>query len=280
MVTKRSWTDEQLREAVESTTTYAATLRRLGLSGSGAVHWDVKSRVEALGLDTSHFASSVDSRRTSDAELRDAVVSATTFVMVLERLGVPTTSTEHQRVRRRVRALQLDISHFVRVHDTSRSSARRWTDDMLRSAVAGSRSVAGVLRGIGLVPAGGNYDQVQRRIRELGLDTSHFTGAGWNVDGKFRPRVQWPTAEVLVADRWVGSHKLKKRLFRERLKQPVCELCGWAARREHDGVVLVELDHKNGDRNDNRIENLRILCPNCHALQPTHRGLNQKRRKP
>ncbi|MBA3391936.1 MAG: HNH endonuclease [Deltaproteobacteria bacterium] len=133
-----------------------------------------------------------------------------------------------------------------------------------------------MLRAIGLVPAGGNYDQVQRRMRELGLDTSHFTGAGWNVGGKFRPRVRWPTAEVLVADRWVGSHTLKKRLFREGLKTSACELCGWAERRGHDGVIPVELDHVNGDRNDNRIENLRILCPNCHALQPTHRGLNKR----
>ncbi|MGB4076287.1 MAG: HNH endonuclease [Minisyncoccia bacterium] len=37
----------------------------------------------------------------------------------------------------------------------------------------------------------------------------------------------------------------------------------------------VELDHVNGDRHDNRIENLRILCPNCHSLKPTHRGRNK-----
>lgn len=55
------------------------------------------------------------------------------------------------------------------------------------------------------------------------------------------------------------------------------ERCGWAERAE-DGRIPVELDHKNGDRFDNRFENLQILCPNCHSLQPTHRGKNVKSR--
>ncbi|MBA3462410.1 MAG: HNH endonuclease [Deltaproteobacteria bacterium] len=78
-----------------------------------------------------------------------------------------------------------------------------------------------------------------------------------------------------MSGRWTSTHQLKLRLFREGLKQPCCELCGWCERAP-DGRIPVELDHKNGDRNDNRLENLRVLCPNCHALQPTHRGLNRK----
>jgi hypothetical protein len=81
------------------------------------------------------------------------------------------------------------------------------------------------------------------------------------------------------ADRWIGSHQLKERLFREGLKRPACESCGWAEARPTDGRIPVELDHRNGDRNDNRLENLRILCPNCHALQPTHRALNRRNRR-
>ena len=155
---------------------------------------------------------------------------------------------------------------------------RRWTDDQLRAAVASSESYAQVIRRLGLVPAGGNYVQVQRWIRELALDTAHFTGSGWNVGLKFRPRPPAPLEDVLVAGRSTGSYKLKLRLFRGGLKRPACELCGWAVRAS-DGRVPVELDHINGDRTDNRIENLRILCPNCHSLQPTHRGLNKKSRR-
>jgi hypothetical protein len=129
-----------------------------------------------------------------------------------------------------------------------------------------------------LIPAGGNYDHIQRRIEDLCLDTTHFTGQAWNVGMKFDIRPITPLEEVLVANRWTSTHSLKLRLFNEGLKEPRCERCGWA---EHasDGRIPVELDHISGDKSDNRIENLRILCPNCHALQPTHRGLNQKRRR-
>jgi len=99
------------------------------------------------------------------------------------------------------------------------------------------------------------------------------------VGGKHNPRPAWPLEQILVADRWVSTHTLKKRLLREGVKEARCELCGWARARPSDGVIPLELDHINGDKNDNRLENLCVVCPNCHALQPTHRGLNKKTRR-
>ncbi len=54
-------------------------------------------------------------------------------------------------------------------------------------------------------------------------------------------------------------------------------MCGWN-KTTKDGRLPLELDHINGDSRDNRLTNLQILCPNCHSLQPTHRGLNKKAR--
>jgi hypothetical protein len=271
-VPERTWTDEDLIRLVHTSTTWAAVLRGLGLSPRGRNHYNVKIRALALGLDTAHFA--VHTRRATDAELRRAVASADSFDSLADELGLA-----RDRLKQRVHALGLDTQHFTRRQvSPSGSKRRRWTDDQLRTAIAASRSLAGTLRGLGLVAAGGNYDAVQRRIKELALDTSHFTGQGWNVGLKYQPAPARPIEELLVANRWTTSHHLKTRLFRERLKEPKCELCGWCERAP-DGRVPVELDHVNGDRFDNRLENLRILCPNCHSLQSTHRGLNQKRRK-
>jgi hypothetical protein len=151
---------------------------------------------------------------------------------------------------------------------------RRWTDDQLRAAVANARGMRSAIAALGLIPAGGNYVQVERKIRELEIDTSHFRGHGWSRGLSLPPR---PLDSVLVAGRWTQSQRLKKRLIRAGLKTAACEMCGWA-QRSADGRLPIELDHINGDKFDNRLENLRILCPNCHSLQPTHRGSNQKRR--
>jgi len=156
--------------------------------------------------------------------------------------------------------------------------ARKWTDEELVSAVKKSLSTRAVIKHLGLVPAGGNYTQVKNRIEGLSLDTAHFTGQGWRRDKKFLFTPKIPLEDILVKNSNYQSFKLKKRLFRGGIKKPACELCGWAEKSE-DGRIPVELDHINGDHNDNRINNLRILCPNCHSLQPTHRGRNQKRRK-
>ena len=149
----------------------------------------------------------------------------------------------------------------------------KYSLENVRKAVAENLSTAGVLRQLGLRPIGGNYRTINRIINENSIDTSHFTGQGWNVGLKFNPKEVTRIEDILVKDSFYQSYKLKKRLIREGIKKECCESCGlteWLGK-----PIPLEMHHMNGDNRDNRLANLQLLCPNCHALTDNYRGLNK-----
>ena len=144
-------------------------------------------------------------------------------------------------------------------------------------AIKKSHSIAETCRNLGIIPSGGNYRVVNNAIKEYNLDTSHFTGQGWNVGLKFNPSPAQPIEEILVENSTYQTFKLKKRLLKEGIKEQKCECCGlteWLG----DSIPL-ELHHINGDNKDHRIENLQMLCPNCHAKTETYRGRKKSAQK-
>jgi 5-methylcytosine-specific restriction endonuclease McrA len=153
---------------------------------------------------------------------------------------------------------------------------RTWEIEQLFKAVKKSASYRQVLIKLKLRPTGGNYTQIKKYIQENKIATDHFKGKAWNsgMRGIGKPRLSLD--KILVANSYYQSFKLKKRLFIAGLKTKQCELCGWAETTK-DGYLPLELDHIDGNHYNNKLENLRILCPNCHSLQPTHRGRNKKK---
>lgn len=149
---------------------------------------------------------------------------------------------------------------------------RTYTEEEFISAVTAAFSIRQVLITLGLKPAGGNYALAKRRMKRLNLDTSHFTGQG-HLKGKthnWSPRK--PLIELLVENSTYTTGSLKRRLIKEGIKESKCEWCNITEWRGID--VSLELDHINGISDDHRLENLRILCPNCHSQTPTYRGRN------
>jgi 5-methylcytosine-specific restriction endonuclease McrA len=148
----------------------------------------------------------------------------------------------------------------------------KYTKEILKPLVEKNKSLAGVIRDLGLKPRGSNYTFIRRRINECLLDTSHFTGQGWRI-GKLsynKYDVNGFIENVLVVDGpgWT-SHNIKNKLFEFGLKEKQCENCPqgsiW-----NGGELRFHLDHINGNHSDNQLENLKILCPNCHSQTSTY----------
>lgn len=131
--------------------------------------------------------------------------------------------------------------------------------------------MAEVLRHFGLRPAGGNHRLLRRWLERWDISIEHFA-----LEWPAPKREPTPLAEVLVEGSTYSRGHLKKRLYDEGLKQRACELCGqgedW-----HGRQMALILDHINGVADDNRLENLQIVCPNCAATLDTHCGRANRR---
>lgn len=150
---------------------------------------------------------------------------------------------------------------------------RTWTDDELIEAVKTSKMKSEVLRKLNL-KFGGSYKTLDRHIKRLGLDLSHFlTGAQRTAHARNHIKTLGMDDLAKHKQFMEGKH-IKRKILREGLLEYKCSRCGvfeWLGER-----LSLHLDHINGDNKDNRIENLRFLCPNCHSLTPTYCGKNIK----
>jgi 5-methylcytosine-specific restriction endonuclease McrA len=149
---------------------------------------------------------------------------------------------------------------------------RKFTKEQLIKACKESRSKREILTKIGLKETGGNYKQLDKYCREEKINIDHLKGQGWRK-GSNKPVVkEKKLEEILIKDNFYNTHRLKNRLIKENIfehKCYKCELKEWLNK-----IIPLELEHINGISNDNRLENLTLLCPNCHAQTNTYRGKN------
>ncbi|MEU7114330.1 HNH endonuclease signature motif containing protein [Streptomyces sp. NPDC046182] len=204
--------------------------------------------------------------------LAEAAGTSRTLTETLEKLGADPKSGTRRYVRDRMRKLGVDTAHFER-------EGARWTREVLAEAVAASTSMCDVLRRLGVEVVGGQHTHISRRVRAYGIDTSHFAPAVRSERMRHNQRRRSPE-EVLVENasphaRRQRSQRLKAAMLESGVEER-CALCELEPVWRGEPLPL-EVDHIDGDWRNNRIENLRLLCPNCHSSTDTFRGRHRRR---
>lgn len=156
---------------------------------------------------------------------------------------------------------------------------RSYTDDQFKAAVAKAKTIADILRILGLSVRPGNYPIVHRLVKEFGLDTSHWDPFAVARDALCRAKLKFtrPLDSILIEhSTYTSNSDLKRRLITAGLLENKCVICGikdWCGK-----LISLQLDHINGIHDDNRPENIRLLCPNCHSQTSTF--CRRKRKSP
>ncbi|MET9395818.1 HNH endonuclease signature motif containing protein [Streptomyces sp. NPDC006624] len=267
------YTRELLTRTAAEATSLVDLMRRLQAPMGSGPRCYLSKRLRHYGIDVSHFReeSLPERERRSYPEhlLREAAAQSNSIREMVQYMGLSPRDSPYGYIRRKLDAFGIDTSHFTggRNNDWAALFPR---EDITR-AVAASHSLSGVLRMLGLATLGGSgRAKAKRSIGFYGLPTDHFTGQG-HFRGTSSPRRR-PAAQILVR-RPPGSPRTRTNLLRRALDDlgvpHVCGECGtgesWQGRR-----LVLEIDHIDGDRLDNRIENLRYLCPSCHSQTRTH----------
>ncbi|MFI6561520.1 HNH endonuclease signature motif containing protein [Streptomyces sp. NPDC050534] len=200
--------------------------------------------------------------------LEEAARGARTLSEALGKLGVDPQSSTRQYVWGRMKKLGVDVSHFE-------PEGVKWTREILQAAVSASTNICEVLRHLGLEVVGGHHTHISRRIKVYGIDTSHFQVPTQRVNA-WRPR----TPEGMLVEqqpdraRRIPSDRLKWAMASTGVPEQ-CAMCGvepvWRGR-----PLPLEVDHIDGNWRDNRIGNLRFLCPNCHSTTDSYRGRGKR----
>ncbi|MFG2892649.1 HNH endonuclease [Streptomyces sp. NPDC048248] len=277
MAGRRRYPPDLLARTAAVSTSVVDMLRRLDAPLCSATRRYLRTRLEHHDIDTSHFVDEPPPHRPrqsySKERLADAAARSRSVREVMTHLGCPPHDSAYSHIRNRLSRCGIDTSHFT---DTAKGSHLLPREE-LTAAVAASASLAAVLRLLNMPVNTTSRRILRRSVAAYGLPTAHFTG---QAHGRGKPSPHRRTAQEILRRLAPGSARTSTALLRRALDESRvprrCAACGtgetWQGRR-----LVLEIDHINGDRLDNRRANLRHLCPSCHSQTRTFARGGRKR---
>lgn len=261
----RKYPDAAIAAAAASSSSMREVVLKLGATPATGTLSHIARRIAAAGIDVSHFPGMNRPQLGllfTTEELQAAADSTESVRGVARTLGVPDDGRSRAAVAAMLRRRDIDTSHF-------RNARLAIPEEALRAAVLEATSYADVMRALGLEVNDTNHRRVRRKVLQLELDASHFKRRSW---GGARVPVPRPIAlHTLVVAPQGSARPNRARLHRalQEIGVPYrCASCGSTGAWLGQSITL-QIDHISGNWLDNRAENLRYLCPNCHALTDT-----------
>lgn len=209
--------------------------------------------------------------------LEEAAAHSTSIREMLAYMDVPPYDSAYTHIQKKLDQFGISTAHFV--GKRGNGTNQLLPQDKMQRAVAESQSLAEVMRILKLPNGGAGRALVQRTIAAYGISTDHFVGQGHQ---RGRPALNRKPAAAVLRKLDPGAARTKTSLLRRALEESAvpraCDECGtgdtWQGRR-----LVLEIDHINGNRWDNRLQNLRYLCPSCHSQTDTFSGRGRSHRR-
>lgn len=207
--------------------------------------------------------------RSDDQSFIEAIKASKNPAEVFRKLNL--SGNNYRTFKRRCKELGINISHFT----TDKITKKSITDQQIIATCQISQSRSDVLVHLSLNPNNnGNIRWINLKVKNLRIETDHWLGQG-HLKGKSHDWNGKNLDGILVENStYSNGSSLKRRLIKNKLLINKCSACGiepyWNSR-----PLTLQIDHINGDYTDNRLENLRILCPNCHSQTETYGSKNK-----
>lgn len=205
----------------------------------------------------------------TDLVFIEAVKSSKTPAEVFRKLGM--SDNNYRGFWLRCEQLGLEPSHL----SSDKYIRRALTDEQIKQACTNNISRQAALTELGLSFSGASINWIEGKLVSLQIETSHWLGQG-HLKGKTHTwTVGRDLKDILVEHSdYLNTTSLKKKLIKNNLLVNKCYICELLPQ-WNDSPLVLQLDHINGDHRDNRLENLRLLCPNCHSQTATFCAKNK-----